>query len=557
MVLRPSKSDNWQDESICGVYYLPYRGFRETKAPPIDMYLKEFLVERSISLELFKNWQFGAPNKYSSYRSVLKYFSPLPTNLSNSLLIAKEWATQHFMCMGGSEVVFDVQRLVSAMNLSSGVGYPYNRENKVETSYTSPHKAFKDKREFCQDLKWVEKEFTKYRNYMAQCNRKPIEFYTNTAKKELLKLKKILANKFRTYTAAGIRNTMLGIALMGIMNAKLYDSWQETSAFIGGSTFYGAWNKLYQRLNRYKYAFMCDESSYDATLHPELIYAVRDVMFTYLQAEYRSNVEIKNLWNNVFEDIVNSLIIMDNGDIFVKSQGNPSGSFNTIVTNTIVLYMLFCMAWIDLGCEISYSTFDKNVLLALCGDDNLGTIADESVGVYNVRTISRQWLNYGIVTKAEAVNEGKLVDMQFLSHKFRIIQGFALPVPDSEKAVCTLLYKSRSHSHIRWAFLKACAIRITTFWDVPTRNLIQDYLSYLLLNYSPQLKSKRNMNDPNDLFTWEQVYSVYKSDQEIAFMYWYDESYIRLFDEDSERILAQEGVEPKCIPEFDLGVLRK
>jgi len=193
---------------------------------------------------------------------------------------------------------------------------------------------------------------------------------------------------------------------------------------------------------------------------------VRDVMFSFLTYDDQHNSAIRNMFDNIFEEIVTSYVIMENGDIFVKTQGNPSGSFNTIVTNTLTLYMLFSIAWCHLVPDsIDYDEFNDNVVLALCGDDNLGCVHPDYVEQFNVHTIIEVWKPLGVNAKSSAVSEGRLIDLSFLSNAFGLVNGFAVPVPDTEKMISSMLFHTHSQYHLRWSYLKACSMRIVTFLE--------------------------------------------------------------------------------------------
>jgi hypothetical protein len=86
-----------------------------------------------------------------------------------------------------------------------------------------------------------------------------------------------------------------------------------------------------------------------------------------------------------------------------------------------------------------------------------------------------------------------------------------------------MIWHTNSHHHIRWSFLKAAALRLSTFWNFELRAIFSAYIAYLLRSHSAALKSPKT-NAPKDMFTWEQVFSVYKSDEEIVHLYFTNES---------------------------------
>jgi hypothetical protein len=459
-------------------------------------------------------WFFGSPKPSAAYFAFRKYYKTLYPPLSEPWLRCQEWLLKKFKIMGDSRVNWNIDYVKSMLNKGSSPGYPYNRMDGVRP-------PFVDKRAMLayEEGKYFEAELNRYREAISKSNYTPVTFHTLTSKYELRKLKKILENNFRGYVAANCVNTAAGIALCGEMNNKLYEGWDTTPAFIGGSIYHGVWNKLFTRLNRHPHAFECDESNYDTTLSAELIYSLRDTMWFFLSSEDQTQ-EVRNQWNNLFAEIVESLVICPNGDLVRKWQGNPSGCFLTIVINTLVLYMLFCYAWIQL-CpdDTDFDEFDNHVELALCGDDNLGTYSEEVKEWFNTFKVADVWETLGIVVKREAQSEGKLIDRNFLSHRTRFIHGMYMPYPDADKVISSLLRHSYAKHHIRWSYLKACALRINSYWCVEARDIINAYLLYLERTYMEALRTPRNVNDNMDLFTWEEVHSVYKTDPEIRRLY--------------------------------------
>jgi hypothetical protein len=182
--------------------------------------------------------------------------------------------------------------------------------------------------------------------------------------------------------------------------------------------------------------------------------------------------------------------------------------------------MLFCYAWLKLLPKkyYHYDMFNNLVVLSLCGDDSIGTIADEVKEWFNMTAISAVWAELGIQVKVEAANEGTLVTRNFLSQSTRLYNGMYVPVPDYDKSVSTTLWHTKSHLHIRWSYLKACALRLSTFWCLESRMLFADYIRYLKTNHYAELHSpcSGTLDDP---FTFEQVNTVYRDDQMIAALY--------------------------------------
>lgn len=232
-----------------------------------------------------------------------------------------------------------------------------------------------------------------------------------------------------------------------------------------------------------------------------------------------------------FQNILYGQIICPSGELYSKFQGNPSGSALTIVTNTMIHYMLYVYAWLELGGSPLYMDFHNNVSCVLCGDDSLWTVSDACVGFFNIEAVARVFNEMGLVMKPEATKRGRLQDLKFLSHGFESMGGMQFPIPDAEKVVSSMLYKSlpigKDHddeaASARLSLLKANALRITSWCCKPVRVLLQDYIDWLHIHYKVQLRSPCRYSGA-DIFSYQDVMSVYKTDQELVYMYTSQES---------------------------------
>lgn len=498
-----------------------------------DPFLRDWLTEQYLAVsttieEQHSTWFYGSPGKKSAYKSVMKYWLPISPPDPNIFHYAQQWLIKKFLFMGDSKIDFDFQYVTSQLRMSTSPGYPYIRNQGDIPAFPTKKKMFQ-----YQEGKYAQAEYNRYLDALKSKDYSTISFHTLAAKYELRKKKKIDNDDFRTYISANVCATMAGIGICGEMNQKLYHSWDHSPSFIGGSMFHGAWNILFQRLSKHPNAFECDESNWDATLHEFLINALRDAMWQFVREQDRTPIN-RIIWDNLFKDIVFSLIICPNGDLILKLQGNPSGCFLTIVVNTLILYMLFCYSWIrlcpDEELQYNFTAFDNLLSLALCGDDNLGSYSDEIKSWFSTFKVADEWRSLGVIAKKEAQSEGKLINLGFLSQKTLLLSGMYLPYPDHDKVISSLLRHSYGRHHPRWTMLKLYAMRIYSFWNRKTRVLLAQFIAYMERNFMQVLSSPRNESDPMDMFTWEQVKSVYKTDQEITALFINNEGNIVRYD---------------------------
>lgn len=518
------------DELSCSAFYSFYR---VKKFSGINMkmnddkYFSEFLLQfyrerAGVDVELdsiHKTWFFGIPNKLSTYQSFVKYRTPLSLYDAGKLAQAVDWAKLMFKDMRGSKVIDDPAVVLSLMNKSASPGFPWT------TGYGNI-KPCHTKRKFIEENKeFIYQYYYRYSQDLKDVNYVPTQFYTTSPKPEMLKKSKIDANKFRTFIAASFFNTMKGVSLFYDMCQKFYAS--NSWSFVGKSLFGGDWNSMYMRLKSKDngvYAGECDQTAFDSTLSPQLIHAFFDVLWD-MYDESEKTLELYTQFCNFEKEMINGICVCPNGDFFIKTQGNPSGCFLTIVCNTICLFLLFAYAWIDLAPEdlCNYRSLLSNVEAALCGDDSLFTTTAAVAPWFNVRSITEVWKKYGIIAKVEAMSEGVLEERHFISMWFVKVADVMLPRPDYDKTISSMLRHSRAHHGPRWSLLKAFALIILSYWNDQVRYVLQTYVTWLEKNYAAELRSECT-HKGMDMFSYEDVQTVRKTDATIIQLYMSTES---------------------------------
>jgi len=463
-------------------------------------------------------WRYGVPGRFSAIKNCARYCTPLSPPDVNLVPLCQDWCARKFRFMGDSSIDWSFDYVRAQLNLNSSPGFPYTRPYKGNPAFSTKRKLFETK------LSFAKEEYQEYLDRLSLLEFSSCEPYTLSPKSELRKISKIEKDDFRAYTAANWRNTCAGIGACGDMCAKFYDSWAHSPAFVGGSTFNSCWDVLFKRLSKHPNAAECDETAWDATIHSVWIEALREVMWGFVKPSQQSAVN-KLRFSNLFKEISHSLIVCPNGDLFWKEQGNPSGSFLTIVTNTLILYMIFCYAWLKLAPEElqDFDSFDRNVELALCGDDNLFTVSDCCKGFFNVEAIVTIWKEMGIIAKREAMSEGPLYERKFLSQRTRLLKGTAVPYPDYDKVISSMIWHTNAHHGVKWSYIKACSLRITSYMEPRCRDLFDSYIKYMERVYVNELKAEPSKTATKIDFHWDVLSKMYKTDMELMALYIYTE----------------------------------
>lgn len=483
-----------------------------------DPYFAEFVRESlgTSPSNLFTKYGLAQPNKAAGYKSLLKYDKDQPTLRRSKWALAGAWTERHFACMNNAEVWTDHNEVKKCLDMKTSSGFPWNCDPDLKTKgqfYNHPESM-----NYCQDYWECLKE--------SQCA--PV-FWTNNVKEELRDAEKIALNKLRTFVGAPVQHVHACTQMFGDMNNKFYETANTGQhwSFVGSTKFFRGWNKLFRRLSKHPNAFELDESEYDSSLFREAMYGMAEFRFRMLAPEHQTEENRNRIWN-LYVEIVDSVIVTQDGDVVSKDTGNPSGSANTIVDNTVILFRLKAYAWLCLCEDLepdfrakyeTYGAFMDNVEAALTGDDNTWTCSDDVVGWYNALNVSKIWSGIGVTTKyGNSSAPRKLEDCTFLSMGFRKLGDQYVPIPEGEKMMCSMAYHLKSATP-RWSLLRACALRVETFWDDASRKLLSEYIHWLNKQYVAELHSPNDENDILDRFTYQDVWSVYKTDSEIRQLY--------------------------------------
>lgn len=453
------------------------------------------------------------PNLNASFKSVSKYDKAQPQLNEKSWALAGEWTKQHFYRhMGGSRILTQDQ-CVKECDRSTSVGYPMSLEfhTKGEFLDSGPKHMLED-----------------FWNMLGREEDRPMRpIWTCSQKRELRAAEKLLENKIRTFTASPVEHSVALNRFCLDMNNKFYLSNGKTWSFVGASKFLQGWNALFARLAKHPHAYELDESEYDSSLFAKAMYGQFEIRWEMLAEEHKT-MENFLRFKRLYDDVIHSVIVLENGELIQKHTGNPSGSANTIVDNTMILFRLFAYAWIELAEKKfgtanaqsfanamknditqrdyegdvfgNYQDFMSNVEAALNGDDNTFTVSQLCVDWFNPKTIAPIWSGIGVTTKTPCEEPRLLKDVQFLSQGFRYDQGVWLPVPDTDKVLCSLRWGS-TIDDVRWHLMRAYALRIDSWANLECREFIQKYIEWLINHpvYKEQLVGVVNNMSMSDI----------------------------------------------------------
>jgi len=333
-----------------------------------DSFFQKFVCERYSLLprEKWDKFDLAVPNREACLPSIVKYNKNNYQVDEKFWSVAEIWCAKHFAAAGNSYELEQNDDVFKLMDLSTSAGYPFNLLPGV-----------RNKRKLLEDRDMVECIYNY--NEMVRVSEEPA-FWAVHEKEEIRANKKLIVNRLRTFVGSAIDFLYASMTMFWDMNEKLYQSaaLQRNWSFVGATKFRRGWDCYIKRLLKHPNAFALDETDYDCSLLERFLQSCEKIRGWFLVNPTKSQlIKIHNL----YIEIIHSYMVLPFGDVIRKFLGNPSGSFNTITDNVLVLYMLLAYAWQILTPEEfhTYECFHANVEAALCGDDNTWTVSEKMV----------------------------------------------------------------------------------------------------------------------------------------------------------------------------------
>lgn len=437
----------------------------------VDPQVRMYLDNAKIDLET--NWGLPIPNAEAAYVSMGKYakdilpMSPIQVKAMN---MAWDWTERQFSPYMKNSKIRSLEEAVGHLDMSTSSGFPFN------IKYPKKKDLFEQMPEINE---WLEEDW----NTLAT-DPNWTSVFKNSLKEELRTAEKLAANSIRTFTAAAVDATIHGNRLFGDMNEKMNNSYLKTASCIGMSPLKGNWDRLYQKLRRFRLGYALDESQYDSSLRSYMMWGCARLRWNMLSEELRTPDNMRRI-QTFYRNLINTLIISPEGVLIMKLTGNPSGSPNTINDNTLILYCLMAYAWImtSPGSEKSYTEFELDTSKCLVGDDNTWTVSDEAHEFYNARSVIAEWKILGVTTTTDSLEPRAPEDLDFLSAKTVFYKGLAIPVYERSKLMTSLLHAKLLHLTPAKTLERAGGLMINGWSDLPMRKFTRSFVDWLIETY--------------------------------------------------------------------------
>lgn len=245
------------------------------------------------------------------------------------------------------------------LDLSTSAGYPWNVNQKNK----------KDLIENNDGTLRIKQELQDKLNAYENCLDKNIMFpytLTTTLKDERVSLEKIRIGKTRTFMNFPVEYTILMRKYFDSFIDKETKHALEIGTTVGVNIYSSKWQQLYTILKRYDYTIDGDYKAFDGTIRPEFFRYYSKLVNSF----YNDN-------NTKKRDMLVSgccfapIFVLDK--VYMKLQGNPSGSRITTSFNSFVNRMYVVLSLLDSLPEV-YQTpefINNNIKIFAHGDDHI------------------------------------------------------------------------------------------------------------------------------------------------------------------------------------------
>lgn len=244
-------------------------------------------------------------------------------------------------------------------------------------------------------------------------------------------------------------------------NKGFYSAYLKTPSAVGISRDGLDWHALFLKLSKFPKGASIDYKKFDSKMAAELMRMI---------ARFRKEVLLEHqAWAKPYIDLLYDQLIdtvcLVNGELLQKGGGNPSGSVNTVVDNTLVNFLITAYSYIKLYPEHDFEIFMRNVMFFLYGDDNTYTW-DPSIDFSPSRLVDAIRRDFGYEVDASEVVPTEQLDFLSAIFGFHPVAGqvVAVPVFDHERMSCHVMYGPRNTTkHVE--FQRIASLRALSCFD--------------------------------------------------------------------------------------------
>jgi hypothetical protein len=295
-------------------------------------------------------------------------------------------------------------------------------------------------------------------------------------KDELRDRDRVCALKTRTFMSAPIETILGNMRIVSAFNQRFIENCLKFPSTLGINKFSRGWDDLATYLGREDFVYMSgDGSRFDSSISIEHLSLNCYLRMSSLPDKYSNHIR------NLYSETAFTPLVMSDGVVRLKTTGNPSGSINTSIDNSISLQATVYWSLSDIfGIQVALDHLQKrNIRFVVNGDDLAISIHK---GLYTpdfqaslAASMEKCGMKYSFTTPSS-----NLEDLIYLSHQFRLWkhQGEELYIPclDSQRIVATCLYRKQTDAvstHSRYTSALVHSLCYPKLYQVVLRLIIQ------------------------------------------------------------------------------------
>jgi len=411
--------------------------------------------------------------------------------------------------------VITYEQAVLLMDKTKSPGHPYNQ--KYKTKQEALDAEGPEIKRAVEELRRTGKcVFTFDGKVYTEC------VWQSSPKGEMRVMDKLIhpkheKRKCRTFMCNSIIFHILMFMLFKEQNDSFVRSHDSTWSKVGFSPYYGGFNTMASYLlSSGIVEFDCWDVEHMEAFNEILLLLLYELRRNHLIG---CSPEDERQYKFILTNIVWSLVLDPDGYLGLMLGKNPSGSFNTLVDNTIILDVM----WVYILAR-KCTTLDQ--LLEKCKFHKLALMGDDSVvphheDFYGAQDIA---LELGFTIKPEAptgpLSSAKFVNCNFSVVKLSTGRDYWLPHPNFDKILANIFFHFKSSSW-RLAFVKCCALRVLAWNHPEMRKRAELMIGWIRRNKDLIMQHEISMDDT---ITYESAVAAYLPVKQIQFMWYGDES---------------------------------
>jgi len=428
------------------------------------------------------NYANAKPNYKASVQGIFKYdrdynrFSPDKDSFDKAF----RWLEYDFgHIFAGSEFI-SLQASVDHLDLSTSPGFPHNIHHRNKKTFLEEG-GISLLRDYDESLDYITS---------------PTCCFGSALKEEIRKKSKLSINDIRQINAAPVQHVVSLNRYCLKQNESFYSSHLECPSVVGLNPFDGGWNALAEKLLKHSNTFEDDAKKFDSSFIRPIFEAIRDFRWRHISTQFDETdqrTKHKKRFYTLYEDIINTVFIQPDGYIIQKYDGgNPSGTSNTIVDNTLAMCLLYYYSYARAG--FSYLEFKENVELCVVGDDSVRSCSDLALARLPAESLHSYFKELGVELKGHLDARG-LKFVSFLGNQFICFDDVWLPKCNTPNKLVSSLALRASGASPADKLSRALAVNVLLCTSSEEYNLVNRYVLFLIDKYGKLLINNKRWNE--------------------------------------------------------------